>query len=64
MSDVVRAVRIEVEYSDGVVERAVGDDAAEIWRAIQSSFTLQYIHGMTYNGPKLQRVAGTGADKS
>jgi hypothetical protein len=55
MSD-VKTVRIEVEYDDGMIERAEGDEAAEIWRAVNGSFTLQHIHGMPYRGPKLKVV--------
>lgn len=55
-----KIVRIEIEYDNGDVERATGDDAAEIWRSIESAFVMQHIHGMTYGGPKLIPVARSG----
>ena len=49
-------VRLEIEYSDGSIERAIGKDAAEIWKRIEGMIVLSSIHGMPYTGPKLQLV--------
>ena len=55
MSD-EKAVRIEVEWDNGRIERAEGDDAAKIWDAIQGGFVMNHIHGMDYKGPKMKIV--------
>lgn len=52
-----KIVRIEIEYEDGAIERATGDDANEIWRRIIGMIVFQHIHGMEYDGPKLQPVS-------
>jgi hypothetical protein len=50
------AIRIEVEYDDGYLERAIGDDAQTIMDAIASAMTMNYIHGSSYNGPTMKPV--------
>lgn len=56
MSDPTKAIRIEVEWDDGRLERAEGDDAAKIWDAINNGFMMQHIHGMPYSGPKMKVI--------
>jgi hypothetical protein len=56
-------IRIEIEYSDGTLERATGEDANKIWAAIEGGFALQHIHGMTYTGPKLIAVERPAAQR-
>lgn len=51
-----KAVRIEVEWDNGRIERAEGEDAAKIWDAIQGGFVMGHIHGMTYSGPKMKVI--------
>lgn len=48
MSD-AKAIRVEVEYDDGVLERATGEEATEIWRH--------------YSGPKLKPVPKSERDQ-
>lgn len=52
----LKAIRIEVEYEGGYLERATGDDAAQIWKAIEGAFAMQHIHGMGYKGPRMKPV--------
>jgi len=56
MSGERKVVRIEIEYDDGTIERATGDDASEIWRNVEGAFLMRHIHGMPYNGPKMKIV--------
>ena len=51
-----KAVRIEVEYDDGLLERAEGEDAAQIWKAIEAGFVFKHIHGMPYLGPQMKTI--------
>ena len=51
-----QASRIEVEWNDGRLERAEGDDAAEIWKAIEGGFVMNHIHGIDYSGPKMKVI--------
>lgn len=52
-----KIVRVEIEYEDGEMERAVGNDAAEIWKAVSGAFAFKQIHGMPYSGPKMKVVS-------
>jgi len=36
-----KAVRIEVEYEDGEITQATGEDASIIWKSIESNFVFQ-----------------------
>lgn len=58
-----KVIRIEVEYDDGIVERAVGGDAEKIYSAINGAFFMRHIHGMPYKGPKMQPVERTSERK-
>lgn len=49
-------VRIEYEYSDGSIKRAVGKDAETIAKLIDGMCVIESIHGRPYNGPSLQPV--------
>lgn len=51
-----KAVRVEVEWDDGTLERATGKDAAVIWDKIASAIVMDAIHGRPYNGPQLKPV--------
>jgi len=51
-----KAVRVEVEWDDGTLERATGQDAAIIWDKVAAAIIMEAIHGRPYNGPILQRV--------
>lgn len=52
----VKCVRIEMEYDNGLIERAEGADASAIADSINGAFALRQIHGMPYDGPKLKPV--------
>lgn len=49
-----KVVRIEVEYSNGEIREANGEDAAKIMDWWQASEAMQYIHGARYTGPVLK----------
>ena len=51
-----RAVRIEIEYESGRVERAEGEDADTILKYWDSSVVMNSIHGFQYQGPLLKEV--------
>lgn len=53
-----KAVRIEIEYEDGCIERAEGDDANEIVKSMGDAFAFRQNHGITYRGPQMRLVAG------
>ena len=59
-----RAVRIEVEWDNGRIERAEGEDATTIWRAIQGGFAMNQLHGMPYNGPKMKVIKDAERDSA
>lgn len=52
-----KVVRIELEYEDGELLRATGEDANIIWKAIQGGFVMQHIHGGSYTGPQMSKVS-------
>ncbi len=60
MSDAPRSncIRIEYEYADGAIYRAVGDDAEAIRQQIDAAFVTQYLHGEEYSGPQLRKLVG------
>jgi hypothetical protein len=65
MSETIRqietCVRIEMEFADGCVIRATGDDAEAIRKWMDSAAMLQHVHGMGYTGPTMQKVeSGAG----
>lgn len=45
-----------MEFDDGEVLRAVGDDANQIYDHIQSGEVMNYIHGIQYQGPTMKTV--------
>src|SRR5579864_9526164 len=51
-----KAIRIQVEYDDGHLERAEGEDAPKIWTALSSALAVAHVHGVPYVGPKLKEV--------
>lgn len=51
-----KVVRIEIEFEDGDIERATGEDATQIWKAIEQGFVFKHLHGLPYTGPKMQPV--------
>ena len=50
-------VRIEMEFSDGELLRAVGDDAEQIRKWIDGATVMGNIHGMGYKGPTMKQIA-------
>jgi hypothetical protein len=56
MANERKAVRIEYEYDDGTIERAVGDHAESIRKTIDGQFVFGHIHGARYLGPTLKPV--------
>ncbi len=50
-------IRIEAEYADGTIYRAVGEDAKQIMDHIDAAEVMNYIHGINYTGPTMQPVA-------
>lgn len=52
-----KVIRIEMEYEDGEISRAVGEDASEIWKQIEGMIVMESIHGRPYTGPKMVPVA-------
>jgi hypothetical protein len=55
MSD-QKIVRIEVHYEDGRKFYADGDEANQVWCALESSIVMEAIHGRPYTGPQLKEV--------
>jgi len=55
MSD-EKCIRIEMEYENGKVFRAVGDEAEKINKWIGNATLLQYLHGAPYKGPVMKEV--------
>ena len=51
-----KVIFIELRYASGKVQRAEGDDAAQIWNWIQSVESLAYVHGARYEGPQLKET--------
>lgn len=56
MSERPKCVRIEMEYDDGSLYRATGEDAQKIKASIDSAFVMEAIHGAEYRGPQMQKV--------
>jgi hypothetical protein len=55
MTEPNKVIRIEVEYADGSVEWATGDDAHRIWSGLMNGLVIAHQHGSIYFGPKLTR---------
>lgn len=53
----MKCVRIEFEYDNGEIYRAVGEDAETIRKHIDSAETMNYIHGFKYTGPVCKLVS-------
>jgi hypothetical protein len=53
-----RVVRIEVEWEDGLVRRADGDDAQAIHEDWLDLSLLRQLHGGRYQGPIMRDVRG------
>jgi hypothetical protein len=51
-----RVVRIEIEWEDGMVRRAEGDDADAIHDHWTDLEVLNHMHGFRYRGPVLREV--------
>jgi len=51
-----KAVRIIIEYDDGVIREAVGKDATIILEHWQGCEVMASVHGQTYKGPFLKEV--------
>jgi hypothetical protein len=56
MAEARAVVRIEVEFADGRVMRAVGPDADAIHRAYEGAIVLETIRGRPYRGPTMKLV--------
>ena len=52
---------IEIRWNNGHVERATGDDAADIMAYYNGMASFGLTHGIKYTGPKLQ-VINEGKD--
>ncbi len=52
----MKAVRIEIEYEDGTIKRAIGDDADAICQWQIDAVMFQGNHGILYNGPVMQEI--------
>lgn len=50
------AIKIEIEYDNGEVWRATGEDAVAILQSWQSAQVMEYIHGRPYSGPVMKKV--------
>jgi hypothetical protein len=48
------AIRIEIEYEDGRVVHALGDDAFQILQHWNASEIMDWAHGTRYDGPQLK----------
>jgi hypothetical protein len=55
-----KVIRMELEWDDGEIQQAVGDDADAIWKDITDGYTFRYIHGMPYKGPMLKTIRKAG----
>ena len=55
-----KATRITVEYEDGSIQEAIGDDASKIMQHWISCEVICSVHGMEYNGPTLKRKNENG----
>lgn len=51
-----KCVRIELEYDNGEIWRATGEDAQKIRENLDSQTVMMWIHGMPYSGPTLKLV--------
>lgn len=51
-----KCIRIEMEYANGLLERAEGADATAIADSINNSFAFMQIHGAPYSGSRMQVV--------
>ena len=54
-----RCIRIEMEYDNGDVYRATGEDAVTIRKWMESDELMQHIHGEPYTGPQMKLVTRT-----
>jgi hypothetical protein len=52
----VTCIRIEMEFSDGELLRATGEDAEKIQNWINGATLMNHIHGIDYTGPKMEKV--------
>ncbi len=60
-----RVIRMEIEYDDGEVRRAVDDDAETIFRTLMDAFTLTMLRmGGHYEGPVMQVVRGANSSEA
>ena len=51
-----KCIRIEMEYDNGDLYRAEGEDAEEIRKAIVAAQILEAVHGREWRGPQLKKV--------
>jgi len=47
-----KATLIRVEFDDGTLQTAEGDQAAQIWDWYRAGEAMNCIHGARYDGPK------------
>lgn len=55
MSD-VKATKITIEYEDGSIKEAVGEDAGKIMEHWVNCEVFWSIHGFEYKGPCLKEI--------
>lgn len=51
-----KVTRIEIEYEDGEIIRATGNEADEISKAWNAAMFMEHVHGRPYNGPVMKSV--------
>lgn len=49
------ARKIEIEYADGTIDRAEGEQAAAIWAWLESCQMFAVAHGAQYDGPQFAK---------
>lgn len=61
MTDSRKAIRIEIEYDDGLIEFAEGETATQIMGWWSACETMNCIHGARYAGARFEtRAAAEG----
>ena len=63
MSD-AKVKKIRLEYEDGSVREAKGEDADKIWKHIQGTEDFWFIHGFVYDGPCMKEIKKAKKPKS